>query len=147
MMLLILIPKITKMKKIKSTIGLLILFLALSVQAEIDGKAFEIQIDVAPNVLNLYNQGEVVTIHTDIAFTLVSGSTVTLNGVEIHHWKADDRGNFVAKFLMSEVKALDLNSGELNTLTLIGTSSIGDFWGSQEIKVIEVIPVAIDKTN
>lgn len=135
------------MKKIKTTIGLLILFLALSVQAGIIEETFEITIDVAPNVLNLNNQGEVVTVHTDIAFNLVSGSTVTLNGVEIYHWKADDRGNFVAKFLMSEVKALDLNSGELNTLTLIGTSSIGDFWGSQEIKVIEVISIATGKTN
>ena len=133
------------MKKIKTTIGLLILLLALFVQAGNVGEAFEITIDVAPNVLNLNNQGEVVAVHTDIAFGLVSASSVYLNGVLIHSWKSDLRGNFVAKFLMSEVKALDMNMGELNTLTLVGTSAIGDFWGSQDIKVIEVVPVKTGK--
>ena len=47
-----------------------------------------ISIQVSPNVLNLLNKGEVVTVHTDIAYSSVEGSTVSLNDVEISHWKA-----------------------------------------------------------
>ena len=141
------------MKNIKSIFGLFILFISLSVFAETGNEPFTIAIDIAPNVLNLNNQGEVVTVHTDIAYGLVSTSSVYLNGVKINSWKADDRGNFVAKFLTDEVKALfdkdeieiDFVSGEMYTLTLTGTYVDGDFWGSQDIKVIKVDPVKTGK--
>ena len=58
-----------------------------------------IQIDVAPNVLNIQSQGAIVTVHTDIAYSAVDGASVYLNGVAIQWWKADARGNFVAKFV------------------------------------------------
>lgn len=99
---------------------------------------------MAPAVLNLNNQGEVVTVHTDIAYTLVSASTVYLNEVAISSWKSDDRGNFVAKFLMSEIKDLPMNIGGMNMLVLTGTAIEQgvefQFRGAQEIKVIKVIP-------
>lgn len=129
------------MKNIKSIFGLVILFISLSVFAETNNEPLTVVIDVAPNVLNLNNQGEVVTVHTDIAYGLVSTSSVYLNGILINSWKADDHGNFVAKFLMSEVKALDMTIGELNTLTLIGNTNAGlAFEGTQEIMVINNIP-------
>jgi len=132
------------MKKVKNLIGLLILFLSLFVQTGFSQTVtLEITIDVAPAVLNLSNQGEVVTVHTDIAYGLVTASTVYLNGVAINSWKADDRGNFVAKFLMTEIKGLPLNIGGMNTLVLTGKTIAGiEFSGSQEIKVINVIPVS-----
>ena len=100
-----------------------------------------IEIDVAPNVLNLSNQGEVVTVHTDIAYSLVDGATVTLNGVLIDWWKSDSRGYFVAKFVMEEIKDLPLNIGGMNTLVLQGEKTDGNlFVGSQDIKVIDIIP-------
>lgn len=46
-------------------------------------------IDVAPNVLNLQNKGSVVIIHTDVAYSLVAGSTVSLNDIVIQSWKSD----------------------------------------------------------
>ena len=107
---------------------------------------FEISIDVAPNTLNIQSQGQLVTVHTSIAFSSVAGGTVTLNGIEISWWKADNQGNFVAKFLMSEVKAL-ADSGDLevpgeNELTLDGYTTDGaEFTGSQTITVIDVEPV------
>jgi len=132
------------MKKVKNSIGLLILFLSLFVQTGFSQTVtLEITIDVAPAVLNLSNQGEVVTVHTDIAYGLVTASTVYLNGVAINSWKADDRGNFVAKFLMTEIKGLPLNIGGMNTLVLTGKTIAGiEFSGSQEIKVINVISVS-----
>lgn len=102
----------------------------------------DIQIDVAPNVLNIQSEGEIVTVHTDIAYSAVVGGTVFLNGVPIEYWKADARGNFVAKFVMDEIKTLDgLIIGDYNTLVLIGYTTDGDpFMGEQEIKVIDIIP-------
>ena len=102
----------------------------------------QIQIDVAPNVLNIQSQGEIVTVHTDIAYSAVVGATVFLNGVPIQWWKADARGNFVAKFVMDEIKTLDgLKIDGYNTLLLIGYTTDGDpFIGQQEIKVIDIIP-------
>ncbi len=102
--------------------------------------AYEIQIDVAPNVLNIESGSEIVTVHTDVAYSAVVGSSVYLNDVPISHWKSDARGNFVAKFLSEEIKMLDgLIIGDYNTLILNGYTTDGDaFIGSQDIKVIEV---------
>lgn len=124
-----------------SAIVLALVFLPLTVQSQT-----EIDIQVSPNVLNLQNSGEVVTVHTDIAYGLVVGASVTMNDVEISWWKSDNQGNFVAKFEISDIKGLPLNIGELNTLKLTGTTVNGEtFIGETEIKVINVVPVARKK--
>ena len=43
-------------------------------------EAQTIEIDVAPNVLNIASSGTVVTVHTDIAYSAVAGASVSLNG-------------------------------------------------------------------
>ena len=103
---------------------------------------FEIQIDVSPNVLNIQSESTIVTVHTDISYSLVLGATVFLNDVEIDWWKSDDRGNFVAKFLSDEIKTLEgLIIGDYNTLVLTGYTIDGEaFIGSQDIKVIDNLP-------
>ena len=99
--------------------------------------AFEIFIDVAPGVLNLQNNGQVVTVHTDIPFSQVAGASVMLNELEISWWKADNRGYFVAKFNIEAVKGLPLLVNEYNTLSLTGVNIDGEeFTGSAEILVI-----------
>ncbi|MGD8914948.1 MAG: hypothetical protein PVH35_00025 [Syntrophobacterales bacterium] len=102
----------------------------------------DIQIDVAPNVLNIQSEGVIVTVHTDIAYSAVEGASVYLNGVAIKYWKADARGNFVAKFDMDEIKTLDgLIIDDYNTLVLNGYTTDGDtFIGEQDIRVIDIIP-------
>ena len=106
-----------------------------------------IGINVSPNVLNIQSKSQVVTVHTNIEYDVVVGSSVTLNGIEINSWKADDRGNFVAKFLSDEVKKLDnLNIGGFNELTLSGiTVDEKTFIGRQEIEIISVTPKGISK--
>ena len=103
---------------------------------------FDINIDVSPNVLNIQSESSIVTVHTDIAYNLVVGATVFLNGVAIDWWKSDDRGNFVAKFISDEIKTLDgLKIGDYNTLTLTGfTTDEEAFIGTQDIKVIDIEP-------
>ncbi len=102
-------------------------------------------IDVSPNVLNLQSEGKVVTVHTDIAYGAVDVYTVYLNGVKISSWKADDRGFFVAKFAIGEIKDLyqddDKECPVLSTLTLYGFDTQGEtFEGSQKIMVIDNVP-------
>lgn len=103
---------------------------------------FEINIDVSPNVLNIESQGEVVTVHTDIAYGLVDASSIYMNGVAIAWWKVDNRGNFVAKFEMGVIKTLDgLIIGDYNTLQLVGATVDGEaFIGTAEIMVIDNVP-------
>jgi hypothetical protein len=96
-----------------------------------------IEIDISPSTLNLAYQGQVVTIHTNIAYSLVAGATVTLNGLPIDWWKSDDRGNFVAKFNVDAVK--DIVHPGSATLTLAGNTKDGDsFSGTSTIRVVDV---------
>ena len=96
-----------------------------------------IQIQVSPNVLNIGSKGEVVTVHTDIPYSVVIGASVFLNGVPISWWKSDDRGFFVAKFDIDKVKyEAGLKMGE-NTVTLTGVTTDGvPFTGQQILKVV-----------
>ena len=102
----------------------------------------EIDIDVAPNVLNIQNNGSIVTVHTNLPFGDVVAGGVELNGIDINSWKVDNRGYFVAKFLIDELKTLDgLRIDEINTLSLTGVLTDGTaFIGSSEIMVIDVVP-------
>ena len=120
-----------------------LMLIALKVPTVCHG--FEIEIVVAPNTLNLGSSGNVVTIHTNIVYGAVEHENVYLNGIEISSWKADSRGYFVAKFLMSEVKALadseDLTVPGENYLTLVGYTITGEeFTGSDAITVIDITP-------
>jgi hypothetical protein len=101
--------------------------------------AFDINIDVAPNVLSLDSQGQVVTLHTDIAYSAVAGATVQLNGLPIAWWKSDNQGNFVAKFNLDAVKELlKSEAGNNVTVELTGETKDGDgFSGTDTIKVIK----------
>ena len=135
-----------------SVIWLIMLTLATFsvVPTECHAFDFEITIDVAPNVLKLQSKGQVVTVHTDIDYEDVVGSTVYMtmyidgvasDVVDIHSWKDDLRGYFVAKFVMEEIKLLPLVAGEYNTLTLGGdTISNDEFSGSQDIFVVDNVP-------
>ena len=135
-------------KKIKDLYLPLACCLALAlVFFQVPGKCygFEIDIEVAPSTLNILSQGQVVTVHTGIAYSSVDGGTVSLNEVPISWWKADNQGNFVAKFLMTEVKALADSGGLIvpgeNDLKLVGYTTEGaEFTGSQVITVIDVEP-------
>ena len=128
------------MEKIKK-LSLLFTLVMIVVMNPVTLFSQDIDIQVSPNILNLQSNGVVVTIHTDVAYSLVDASTVTLNAVEIQSWKADDQGNFVAKFNMDDIKDLDLDIGEYNTLTLEGiTTDDETFSGSEEVLVINNVP-------
>ncbi len=96
------------------------------------------EITVSPNVINIASASTVVTVHTDLPYNLVDGTSVLLNGVEIDWWKSDNQGCFVAKFVAAEVKGI-VEAGTTATLTLTGETVEGEaFSGSDEVKVVDV---------
>ena len=97
--------------------------------------AGEITIRIAPATLNLESDGKVVTVHTDVPYSDISVFTVYLSGIAINSWKADDRGNFVAKFLMDEVKTIDgLIINDLNTLQFVALTTYDEpVWGEAAV--------------
>jgi len=141
------------LKKAKTLCLPVLCFMALALvffQLPATCYGFEIGIEVAPNTLNIQSQSQVVTVHTTIKYFSVDHDNVYLNGIEISSWKADNRGYFVAKFLMSEVKALadseDLIVPGENELTLVGyTTEDVEFEGSAMITVIDIVPAGPGK--
>ena len=122
-----------------------LLGLLLSIGLVPNALGLELEIEVAPNVLNLQNSGYIVTVHTDIAYGEVDAHSVHLNGVLIHSSKADNRGFFVAKFLMDEIQALEgLVIGGENELLLLG-ATVDDppeaFSGTDWVWVVDNVPV------
>lgn len=120
------------------SVGLLVVLMFFSLgMADI-----RIEIEVAPNVLNIQSSGNIVTVHTNVPYGDVEAGGVELNGIDINSWKADNRGYFVAKFLIDELKTLEgLKIDDYNTLALTGVLKDGTaFMGSSEIMVIDVVP-------
>jgi hypothetical protein len=100
-----------------------------------------IQIQLSPNVLYLGSQGEVVTVHTDLPYASVKGASVFLNGVPISWWKSDDRGYFVAKFNIDQVKQEAGLVVGLNTVLFTGlTIDNVQFTGTRDLKVVSNDP-------
>ena len=105
--------------------------------ASLSAGAIEIAIEVAPNVLNLQSAGQVVTIHTSLAYGSVVATSVSMNSVTISSSKAGNQGQFVAKFQMEAIKGHPLKIGDYNTLRIEGRTTNGSsFWGSKAILVV-----------
>ena len=98
-----------------------------------------ITIEIAPSTLNLQSNGKVVTVHTDIAYSDIDVFTVYLGGVAINSWKADDRGYFVAKFLIDDIKTIDgLVINEYNTFQFLAQTTYDvPVWGEADVMVID----------
>jgi hypothetical protein len=130
----IVMPKV-KILSVVLLIGLISFFPCL-------GEVLEIEIEVAPNVLNIQSNGNVVTVHTNLPYGDVVAGGVELNGIDIDSWKVDNRGYFVAKFLIDELKTLEgLRIDDYNVLTLTGVlKDDAAFIGTAEIMVIDIVP-------
>jgi len=103
------------------------------------GSACDNEIRIAPETLNLNSYGTVVTVHTDVRYSDVDVYTVYLGGVAISSWKADNLGNFVAKFLMDDIKAITgLVLNDYNTFQFVGMTVGGiAICGEADVMVID----------
>ena len=109
------------------------------------GSACDNEIRIAPNTLNLRSDGTVVTVHTDVPYSDVDVYSVYLGDVAISAWKADDRGFFVAKFLMDDIKAIDgLVINDYNTFQFVAITYSGQpICGEAEVMVIDRGPARV----
>ncbi|MCB2183743.1 MAG: hypothetical protein KQH63_17040 [Desulfobulbaceae bacterium] len=93
-----------------------------------------VNIVISPSVLIFGNDSDhILTVHIDIPYSEVYVDDLENYPIElcsdyendcatIDWWKADDCGNFVAKFSMSDIKKLELTCDSINTFTLEGYS-------------------------
>ena len=132
------------MKKIKVLFAIICLTL-MATMTPLVSHAADVDIKVAPNVINFDSPCPCVTVHADIAFTSVDTGTVVLslhNSLDLiysYDCFADDRGLLVAKFHMTEVEeGLPDEAGSyifaLSGLTLEKDS----FYGEQIVKVFSI---------
>ena len=93
-----------------------------------------VTIKISPGTLALRSTGTWVTVHADIPYSQVVGSTVELEGIAAALTKADDCGDLVAKFHQADVKAIVAPPSA--TLTLTGMTVAGTpFAGTDTIRV------------
>ncbi len=112
--------------------------LFVSASSPLEAADIAAEITVSPNVINIASSSTVVTVHTDLPYSLVDGATVTLGSVSIAWWKSDNQGFFVAKFVAEEVKG-KVEAGTTATLVLWGVTKLGDaFSGTDCVDVIDV---------
>ena len=130
----------------RKTITMATLFAILSVAlvapaAMLSADTTEVEIDVAPGTLNLSYNGQWVTVHTDLAYSLDTAAlSWCLNGVEAYDVFADDCGNLVAKFDVQGFTVPNVISLGEQLMTLEGGDSGGTLFysGSTTIRVIDV---------
>ncbi len=135
------------MKKFKVLFALVCIALMATMTPLASHADIPVTIDVAPNVINLGSSSTWVTVHTDIAFTVVNTTSVVLNvgsgTVSNDFCFADERGNLVAKFDMNAVKALfeTVESIDVDfTFELSGATDTDPaeiFSGEQDIRVFD----------
>jgi len=98
----------------------------------------EASIKISPNVLALRSAGNWLTIHTDLAYSTVDFDSVTLTigdaVLAVDRVEVDDCGNYVAKFVLDNVKAVV--APPESTMTLAGSLKDGTaFAGTGTIRV------------
>ena len=122
------------MRRATISLSVICIITGLFIAAGTAGSAETISIKVSPNTIALGSVGEWVTVHTDIALSLVDTSSISLNGVDVAWTKADAKGNLVAKFVLEDIKAI-VEPPEA-TFTLVGTTIDGEeFTGSDTVAV------------
>jgi hypothetical protein len=131
---------------IVGVICLMMLSLAAFLVVPTECQADDIEIQVAPNVLSLQSNGVWVTVHADIAYSLVVRNSVSLvidsgNDIAPTLCFADDLGNLVAKFPIWAVKELFCDEegcyDDVSTFKLVGETVDGEeFSGIDVISVV-----------
>ncbi len=128
--------------------GLAVLAMPLSTLAD------DIEIQCSPSVVNLNSRtgGDWMTVHTDLDFPGDADAIdATLNGLTAVNVFADDCGDLVAKFRLSELKGT-LTAGTEVTLTLTvdvtytnpdtGAETVVSYEGSDTVRVVQPPSVA-----
>lgn len=97
----------------------------------------DVLVTVSPSTIVLgCDKGAMVTVHTDIALSVVDRNSVELSGVPAAFTKSDNCGNLVAKFSQEAIEAIVAPPDA--TLVLTGMTIDGfPFSGADSVRVIE----------
>ena len=108
--------------------------LALVAAGIVMAEVVPVAIQVSPHTIALNANCTWVTVHADIAYSVVDGATITLNGIPATVTFADDRGDLVGKFDF-DVVIEGLAPGEAE-MVLTGERTDGTlFSGSEVVRV------------
>jgi|GEM_PF-1837836 len=96
-----------------------------------------INVMVSPNTLALNSSGGSVSLHADINYNLVEGTSLTVDGEEltILFTFADDRGDLVVKCSIDELKGMVSAGTEELLFVLTVETENGDLTGNDTIRV------------
>ncbi len=111
-------------------------------------QAFDISVNISPNIINLESSDHTFGIHTTIPYSDVNIAEVVLRcpndyGLDPTVCFADSLGNLVAKFNTSDLETgCDLVINDYNTLVLEGETKTDPelFFGAGEVLIIESQP-------
>lgn len=124
--------------------GALVLGTLLLAPVRAEEADLSISIKCSPSavVLHAVRSGDWMTVHTDIPYRLVDPKTVTLvapgGELDAAATFADDRGNLVAKFKMTELIKLLETDEATNDLTLTGVTAANDtFAGTDTVRIVK----------
>jgi hypothetical protein len=92
-------------------------------------------ITVSPNTLVLSSPDTIVTVHSNIPYSMVACETLTLDGIAATYTKADACGDLVVKFDRADVKGL-VEPG-LAVLTLSGQFKDGSPFSASDTIIIK----------
>lgn len=93
-------------------------------------------ITISPNTLVLSSNVTLVTVHSNIPYSLVNTVTLTLNDIPAKFSKADDCGDLVVKFSKADIQ--EIVEPGIATLTLSGEFKDGSaFQASDTITIKE----------
>lgn len=97
----------------------------------------ELSIKVSPSTVNFdsLSDGDWLTVHTDIAYSIVDIGTLELNGVLCAFAFADDRGCLVAKFSLASIRQIIAPPAAVLTLTGYTVTGLS-LEGSDILKVL-----------
>lgn len=125
------------MKKMFYITAVVILLAAAAsfVMANKANDADEFCITITPKTLVLSNSGTVVSVHSNIPYSLVVTASLTLNGLDADYTKADACGDLVVKFTRDDVKGI-VEPGEA-TLTLSGVLYDGSYFQASDTILVK----------
>lgn len=98
------------MKRFQTIALVLVLVFGLSVSFAFAGQGNEdetegVDITISPKTFILsVDEGEWVTVHTDLPYSIVEAASVELNGIPLVFAKSDNLGYFVAKLYREDVE-------------------------------------------
>ena len=125
---------LSPLRQLGATLAVLALFLS-PLRATDPGLSIAIKCSPATVILDAIRSGDCLTVHADIKFRDVDTTLpVTLNGLEAYATFADNRGDLVAKFTMTDLAGL--LAPPTTTLTLVGSTKGGvTFTGTDSVRV------------